>query len=211
MSFTEIDMATWPRANQFRLFRGYAKPHFATTVRLCVTALLTSGKARDVSPYRACLYAIGAGIDAVPELRTRFSPDDSLRQHDRVGLSMTVPTADGGFNFGYVFYEADFARFDRAAAAELEAAANAQTFQANDGVREDVVYLSCLPWIDYTAINNAISGPDDCIPRVSWGKFTQDDAGRWRMPMTLEVHHAIADGAHVGAYFNAVQAALDQF
>ena len=50
--------------------------------------------------------------------------------------------------------------------------------------------------------------PDDCIPRVSWGKFVERD-GRWDMAMTLEVHHALVDGAQVGAYFTAVQEALD--
>jgi chloramphenicol O-acetyltransferase type A len=29
------------------------------------------------------------------------------------------------------------------------------------------------------------------------------------MAMTLEVHHALVDGAHIGAYFAAVQTALD--
>jgi chloramphenicol O-acetyltransferase len=29
--------------------------------------------------------------------------------------------------------------------------------------------------------------------------------------MTIEVHHAIADGLHVGEFFAAVQEALDRF
>ena len=66
-----------------------------------------------------------------------------------------------------------------------------------------------MPWLDYTSINNALPGPDDCIPRVSWGKFV-DQGRRWDMAMTLEVHHALVDGAQVGAYFAAVQAALDK-
>lgn len=79
---------------------------------------------------------------------------------------------------------------------------------ANSGARDDLAYLSCMPWLDYTAINNALPGPDDCIPRVTWGKFVEHN-GRWDMAMTLEVHHALVDGAQVGAFFAAVQRALD--
>ena len=67
-----------------------------------------------------------------------------------------------------------------------------------------------MPWLDYTAINNALLGPQDCIPRVTWGRIV-DHGGRFDMAMTLEVHHALVDGAQVGAYFAAVQDALRAF
>ena len=67
-----------------------------------------------------------------------------------------------------------------------------------------------MPWLDYTAINNALPGPQDCIPRVTWGRIV-DHGGRFDMAMTLEVHHALVDGAQVGAYFAAVQDALRAF
>ena len=76
-----------------------------------------------------------------------------------------------------------------------------------DQIADDLAYLSCMPWLDYTSINNALPGPDDCIPRITWGKIVERD-GRWEMAMTLEVHHALVDGAQVGAYFAAVQDAL---
>ena len=86
-----IDLATWPRADQYRLFRSYDRPHYAITSRLDVTPLM--GVA-DLSKYRACLYAIGAGIAAVPELRMRFRGDQVVL-HDTVELSMTVPLGSG--------------------------------------------------------------------------------------------------------------------
>jgi chloramphenicol O-acetyltransferase type A len=80
---------------------------------------------------------------------------------------------------------------------------------ANSGERDDVAYLSCMPWLDYTSINNALPHADDCIPRVSWGKIVPEADGRQRMAMTIEVHHALVDGRQVGDFFAAVQAALD--
>ena len=205
MTYHIVDLDTWPRAAQFRLFRTYQQPHYATTVRLDVTHLLAR-KADGVSPYRACLYAIGAGLHAVPELCMRFRGDQVVA-HDMVTLSMTVPTVAGSFGYAYVPFVADRSTFDSQAEALIGDVARGGTLDANSGARDDLAYLSCMPWLDYTSINNALPGPDDCIPRVTWGKFVQRD-GRWDMAMTLEVHHALVDGAQVGAYFEGVQSAL---
>jgi len=206
MTYQLVDLETWPRAAQFHFFRTYDRPHYATTTRLDVTHLMAR-KAEGFSTYRACLYAIGAGLHAVPELRMRFRGDQVVA-HDMVTLSMTVPTDAGSFGYAYVPYLPEFAQFDGQAKALIEDVAKGGVLQANSGERDDLAYLSCMPWLDYTAINNAMPGPEDCIPRVTWGKFVES-AGRWEMAMTLEVHHALVDGAQVGAYFAAVQGALE--
>lgn len=208
MAETEIDLKSWARAGQFALFRSYAQPHYATTARVDVTHLMTVRKGQGVSPYRACLFAIGAGLHAVPELMMRFRGDQVV-EHDRIALSFTVPRPDSGFNYAYLPYLPDFAAFDQNAADIIAETAKSTELGASDGVQDDVAYLSCLPWLDYTSLNNALPGPDDCIPRVSWGKIAQDSNRRWHMAMTLEVHHALVDGAQVGAFFAAVQEQLE--
>ncbi|WP_322891552.1 MULTISPECIES: CatA-like O-acetyltransferase [unclassified Yoonia] len=203
-----VDLATWPRAAQFRFFRTYDRPHYAVTSRLDVSAVMAR-KAAGLSPYRACLHAIGAGLHAVPELCMRFRGDDVVR-HDMITLSMTVPTQAGSFGYAYVPFVADFDSFDRQAKALIDRTAAGADLAPNDGERDDLAYLSCMPWLDYTAITNALPGPQDCIPRVTWGRIV-DHGERSDMAMTLEVHHALVDGAQVGAYFTAVQDALGAF
>ncbi|MEM9786554.1 MAG: CatA-like O-acetyltransferase [Pseudomonadota bacterium] len=200
-----VDLQTWPRAAQFHFFRTYQKPHYAVTSRLDVSHIIAR-KADGLSPYRACLFAIGSGLHAVPELCMRFRGDQVVR-HDMVTLSMTVPTHSGTFGYAYVPFLPDFSAFDAQAKALIDQVAAGDVLAANSGERDDLAYLSCMPWLDYTSINNALPGPDDCIPRVSWGKFVDQD-GPWDMAMTLEVHHALVDGAQVGDYFHAVQTAL---
>jgi len=209
MTHKIVDFEEWPRAAQFRFFRTYEKPHYAVTSRVDVTRLMTKRKAQGVSVYRASLYAIGAGVHAVPELQMRFRGDE-VRLYDGVEMSATVPTPHGSFNYAYLPYHPDFAVFDAATATALEKAARGGDLAANSGERDDLVYLSCLPWLDFTSINNALPHADDCIPRVSWGKIVQGADGCWSMAMTLEVHHALVDGAQVGDYFAAVQVALDR-
>ncbi len=208
MTETRIDLATWPRAAAYRLFRGYAQPHFALTVRLDVTRLMAR-RADGVSPFRACLFALASGLHAVPELRTRFRPGDRVVTHDRLTLSPTIALPGGGFGFGYIDFTPDRPAFDAAAAAEIAAVRGGAVRVPNTGARDDMAYLSCLPWVDFTGLTNALPGPDDCIPRLSWGKFVAGPDGRTTCAAAMEVHHAIADGAHVAAAFAVAQDTLD--
>lgn len=202
-----VNLETWPRADQFRFFRSFEKPHYAVTARIDVTHILARRKAVGISPYRACIYGIGAGIHAVPELCMRFRGTE-VTVYDRIDLSMTVPLQDGNFRYAYVPFDPNHARFDQQAAAIIAEVATGGALNANTGERDDLAYLSCLPWLDFTSINNALPHAQDCIPRVSWGKFVESQ-GRWTMAMTIEVHHALVDGRQVGDYFAAVQGAVN--
>jgi chloramphenicol O-acetyltransferase type A len=208
MTERQIDLTSWPRAETFKLFRSYQRPQYAIVSRIEVSRLVTELKPAGISPYRACIYAIGAGIHAVPELRMRFR-GDAVVEHDAVELSMTVPRDDGTFSYAYVPFDADWNAFNAICLEKMQEAAAQGGLTANTGQRDDLAYLSCLPWLDFTALNNALPGPDDCIPRISWGRFTDKGSGRYDVAMAVEVHHALVDGAHLGAYFAAVHAALE--
>ncbi len=202
-----VDLATWPRAAQFQLFRGFQTPHFSVTSRLDVTRLMTL-KPQGQPIYRSCLFALANGLHAAPELRMRFQGDQVVI-HDSLSLSMTVPRKDGSFGFGYVPYVPDFAEFDVLARDEITRAANETELQPKHDTSA-VAYLSCLPWMDFTAMTNAMPGPDDCIPRVSWGRIMKRADGTYDMAAGIEVHHALVDGVHVGQFFAAAQEALNQ-
>ena len=169
-----VDLTAWPRVDQFRFFRGFAKPHYAITARVDVTHLLMTAKPRSVSPFRACIWAVGAGIHAVPELRMRFR-GDVVTEHHRIELSATVPLPDGNFNYCYLPWEPGFAEFDHVARPRIEAIRAGLPLSANDGSRDDLAYLSCLPWLDYTSLTTlsrtrmtaSRAYPGDVSPKVA--------------------------------------------
>lgn len=209
MTGKRINLATWPRADQFRFFRGYDRPHYATTVRLDVTKLMDARASSGVSPFRHTIWAVGKGLHAVPELCMRFK-GDAVTQYRRLLLSPTVPLENGDFRYTYIAWNPDRARFDGHAEEKIAEVREGAPLNANDGTIEDVAYLSCMPWLDYTSLDNALPGPDDCIPRITWGKIVEKAQGH-EMAMTLQVHHALVDGRQVGAFFQATEAALGEF
>ena len=206
MTGQPVDLDTWPRADQFRFFRTFDRPHYATTVRMDVTRLMATRKEMGLSPFRHTIWAIGQGLHAVPELCMRFK-GDVVTRYDRLKLSPTIPLDNGDFRYTYMTFDPDRATFDAHAKEKIAEVRAGAPLNANDGSIADVAYLSCLPWLDYTALDNALPGPDDCIPRTSWGKIVPKGDG-FDMAMTLQVHHALVDGLQVAQFFEATQDAL---
>ena len=66
------------------------------------------------------------------------------------------------------------------------------------------MYLSCLPWLDLTALTNERDpDKDDTVPRISWGKYAETD-GRKQLNLSLEVNHRFIDGIHIGKFQDAL-------
>lgn len=206
MTGQPVDLESWDRAAQFRFFRGFERPHYATTVRMDVSALMANRKAGGLSPFRHTIWAIGAGLHAVPELCMRFRGDQVTR-YRRLLLSPTIPLDNGDFRYTYMAWNPARDHFDIHAKDKIAEVRAGAPLNANDGTIEDVAYLSCLPWLDYTALDNALPHADDCIPRVSWGKIVPKGEG-FDMAMTLQVHHALVDGLQVARFFEATGEAL---
>lgn len=204
----QIDLATWPRAGQFAHFRAYAQPHFSITAPIEVTRLVRRLKPEGVSVFNACVFAITEGGNAVPEFRTRFD-GTRVHEHDAVGASFTVPLEKGGFAFCEVARDPDFTAFDHACTTAIAAARKQSGLTDTTKAQDAWLFLSCLPWLSFSAMTHALRGPDDSVPRIAWGRYREDAAGRLVMPVSVQVHHALADGEHVAAFFAATQAALD--
>lgn len=204
-----VDIETWPRAGQYRLFRSFANPHFAITAPLDVTRLMDKLKPKGVSPFTAVLYALTAGANAVPEFLTRFRGDEVV-VHDAAGTSFTVPADDSGFVFCEAPYHRDWQVFDRECRACIDAAraGKGHKGEATEG-QDNWLFMSCLPWLDFTAMTHPVDGPQDCIPRIAWGRIKRHSDGTATTPVAVQVHHALVDGEHVGAFFGAAQAVLD--
>ncbi len=76
--------------------------------------------------------------------------------------------------------------------------------------RDDVVYFSCLPWLPVLSLTNERrTDPDDCIPRVGWGRY-QEENGRLMLPVCLEVNHRTVDGLHIGRLYEWTQCEINK-
>lgn len=203
-----IDLAAWPRRQTFRFYRDLDYPHFNVCAEADVTGLHGRCQTSGVSPFKAVLYGVTLSANAIEEFRCRIRGADVV-VHDTVHPSFTVLTDDEQFSFCEAAFceEMDefFRRTDRAMARAL-----AHPYLADDPERDDYLFISSLPWVRFTAITHPIHmHPADSVPRISWGRFSAEGS-RIRMPLSVQVHHGLADGLHVGRFFDRFQAWADR-
>jgi len=204
-----LDIATWSRREHFELFRGFANPFFSVCVEVDATVAWEKSKQHGApSFYVATLFHSLRAANATDAFRMRVR-GDRVWVHDSVRASATILRDDETFGFG-IFPPADsFEEFGRHAVGEVATAKQVVPLILPRPGEDDLVYHSSLPWMRFTAFTNALNGGNDSVPRVVFGKCTQQ-SGRWLMPVAAEVHHALVDGLDVARYLDRLQQNLSE-
>ncbi len=191
-----IDVKTWKRRDHYQLFRKYAQPFFSVTADVDVTAVWNRSRKRGApSFFLTSLFLMLRAVNDVEAFRLRIRPRGVWR-HDRVGVGPTIRRPDETFGFAKLEPSDTLDDFVSRGSAAIERAMNSRV---KPSAADDLVYHSVLPWIRFTGYTNALPGTDS-IPRIVFGR-AERNARRVTMPVAVEVHHAVVDGADVGRFF----------
>jgi len=200
-----LDLESWPRRGAFDFFRGYSNPYFNVCAGLEVGPLLALCRAEpDTSFFLAYTFLSLRAANELEPFRYRLKGDRVL-VHERIHGGTTLLLEDERFVFAYFDYVEDFARFQAGAREAMERVRSGDGgFDPHDD-RDDLVHYSTLPWVSFTSISHARKwGREDSVPKIVFGKSAERD-GKWCLPVSVEVHHALLDGLHVGRYFEQLQ------
>lgn len=204
-----LDTERWARRDAFEFFRGFDKPYFNVCTRL------------DVAPLKQALAqspGTGGGLSlALYYLALRVANEQQpfrlrleggrVRIHPVVHASTTVLRDDDSFSFAYLEHAPSFAAFAAQAGQRIEAARrrDAAFTPLTDTA---LLHFTTLPWLHFTSFSHARNwGREDSIPKLAFGRAEPDGARLW-LPVSVEVHHALMDGVHLGRYVTALEAAL---
>lgn len=204
-----IDQEKWDRVEQFRFFKKMDYPQYNICANLDVTRFLPSIKAMRLSFYGAMIFAAAQALNQIPAFRYRIRGEQVVL-HERVHPSFTsLPPGAELFKIVTVELEDSLAKFAEKA---KQQAAEQECFISPGGMaRDDLIYISCIPWVSFTHISHPIDlTPGDSAPRISWGKYYKNGEKIW-LPFSVQAHHALVDGFHIGQYINGLQSYLDTF
>lgn len=203
----EINVDTWARKTQFNFFKNFEDPFFNLVANVDVSKLLDYCKKEKISFFLASLHLSGQAVNAVQGMRLRMK-DDKVYDFDKIHIGSTVFRPDTTFSFAHFPFDDDLhafcSRSDKIAKRQI----------AIGGMEDppgmlDVVYYSVVPWVHFTGLKHPQkAGRFDSIPRIVFGKYQKQDE-KWMMPVSVEVHHSLADGYHVGQYFIEFQQRID--
>jgi chloramphenicol O-acetyltransferase type A len=202
-----IDVQSWPRRKHFEIYNAFDYPHINLCAPVEIAAFHAFVKQRSLSLNITLVYLFARAANAIPEFRYRIRAGQVV-EHDVVHPSSTIMTESDLFSFCTIPYVADYATFAAQAAAIIEQIQ--QPRLEDEPGQDDLLFMTSLPWVSFTALQHPIHmHPVDSVPRISWGKFYAEGSGL-KLPLSVQVHHALMDGVHIGRYFTQVQAYLDQ-
>jgi chloramphenicol O-acetyltransferase type A len=205
--FRELDIDSWPRKTTYEFFRDYEDPFFNITANLDVTRTYRFCKAKDVAFSLAVLFFAVRTANEIREFRLRIV-DDKVVEFDRVEGTQTILNDDETFSFCYFPQTDDVIEFDRVGKAAREKYKALKSFDV-EADRIDLIYFSAIPWISFTSFKHATRHDNrQTVPRMVFGKMF-DDGDVKKMPFSVEVHHALMDGIHVGKFFERFQMNLN--
>ena len=198
-----IDMQTWPRRDHFRLFNSFNHPHFNMCVNVDVTAFHPFVKRNGYSLTVSMVYVIARAANAIPEFRHRIQGDQVV-EHEIVNPGFSILTDRDLFSFCAVEYVENFSEFARRAERNI-ADVKAHPGLENNPEKDDVLYMSPIPWVSFTSFTHPMQfHPADSIPRFAWGKYFKE-SDTLKMPLSVQGHHAVMDGIHMGRFYETVQ------
>ncbi len=203
----QIDMKSWSRLKHFELYNTFDQPHFNMCANVDVKACYSYAKERGISFSIVIVYFISRAANAIPEFRYRIRPGNVVVEHEVVHPSITVLTDNDLFSFCSFDYCEDFRSFAEQAADKIAQVKAYPTLEDTPG-KDDLLFMTAIPWVSFTSFMHPLNlKPVDSVPRFAWGRYYQDGE-RLRMPLSVQGHHAVMDGVHMGRFYTTIQSYL---
>lgn len=202
-----LDVATWARRDLFEFFRVYDNPYFNVCTRVDVTHLLTLLRRRpSISVSLAYHYFALRVANGIEPFRYRLQ-NGKVLIHDVIHGGTTVLLPNETFTFAYFDFTREFDKFiDEAQQAVDKVRTGDCPFRATSS--DDLIHFTTLPWLAFTSFSHARNWrTEDSVPKIAFGKFVMENE-RTLLPISVEVHHALMDGLHVGRFFIGLEKAL---
>jgi len=204
-----IDLRTWERTAHYHFFKRMDYPHYNVCMNIEVTNFLRMLESRRLPFYYAMIFAATLAINNTEAFRYRIRGEQVVL-HEMIHPSFTDMT-EGSDLFKFVTVNMVESIDDFVGITADSAKRQTEHFvQADAEDRDDLVYITCVPWVSFTSLSHTISfNKDDSVPRLAWGKYF-GDGDKVLLPFSIQAHHSFVDGIHIGRYVDFLQRYLNE-
>ena len=203
-----IDMSSYARKDHFNYFKNMGYPYVGVTVNVDITGFLIRVKENKLPFFLTFLYNVSSAANAVPELRQRISCNDII-EYQQCKSSYTVALEDKTYCYCSIDCSMPFNTFLPYALKKHEEAK--QNPVLDNGEDElSPFYVSTVPWFSYTALVQPVPQPADSNPRITWGKYFEQE-GKTLISVSLLCNHALVDGIHMAQFYENLEKQLGGF
>lgn len=69
-------------------------------------------------------------------------------------------------------------------------------------------FITSVPWFSFTAFTHPYDEKYGSIPILTIGKYF-NEGDRTLLPVSVQVHHGLVDGIHVGRFYDRLRCLLE--
>lgn len=211
-NFHSIDIKTWPRSQYFYYFTKMLPTGFNLNAEIDVTAAYYALKKQNKKFFPAYLFLTTKLINKEPYFKIAYqneqlgyyevlNPSYACFHEDDQTMSNMWTVYDEDFNTFYNNYIEDQKQYGK----------NHGILAKPEMPPANSFMVGVIPWISfksYSPIPFGFGEITNFFPILEAGKFYEKD-NKLLMPLSMTVHHAIADGYQVSAFFNALQVEMN--
>lgn len=206
-----LEPENWERTKLLEKYLEYDFPYINLGAEIDITKLYHFSKKHDLSFYCAMIHTVTKTALEIKNFKYRFWNGKPLICESLSPVFTYLPKGEEQFYLVNCPFDEDIIHFCRQA--QDKAVLIGQSGKHEYGIAPDdmeILYISCIPWVHYTHFVRTVKiGGIDNIPRISWGKYITNPDGRMTMPVSVQVHHGLMDGYHVGIFFEKLEELLN--
>lgn len=210
--FQIVDLEKWERREHFKYYTEKLKCGYSITAKLDVTLFKKLLEKNKLKFYPSFIYCVTHDINSMPEFRMRLGENNALILYDIVHPNYTIfHEDDHTFSDIWSEYTNDFYKFYDNYKCDIEKYSNIKGVKIKPNQPKNFYCISCVPWLSFTGYSTYTSDSNPALmPIITYGKYTEE-SGKWVMPFTVTISHAVADGYHVSKLINSIQTTIDKF
>lgn len=207
-NYTRIDLNEWSRGKLFKSYIDNMRIVMSLTVDIDVTRLIEYTKINDLKFYPSMIWIVSKIVNSHDEFKYSWDTDRNLIKWDFISPSYAdFHKEDENFTKLVTVYSDNLFEFHNRYMNDKEKYKNKRAFVENQPL--NFFDVSCLPWVRYKHFDVHVFDEGIFLaPVITWGKFELEN-GKYLMPLTMNIHHAVADGYHLSRFFVEVQELID--
>ncbi len=205
MPFELIDIESWERKEFYRHFINEVVCTYSVTVNIDITNL------KGVRLYPTLIWLLTKSVNSMPQFRTALT-EEGLGIYDSMHPAYTVFNKENkNFSAIWTEFNSDYESFLDSYILDTARYSASERYEPKPGRPANSFDISMIPWFTFTSFNlQVLGGGKYLLPIFTLGKFFEEN-GKRLIPLSLQVHHAVCDGYHVGKFVDTLQKLIDEF
>ncbi len=201
MEYKIINPETLERREYFEHYLSAVPCTYSMTTKLDITNI----KQKGLKLYPAMLYLLTTAVNKYEQFRMAFNNRGELVQYSEMEPCYTVFHKDTEtFSNIWTGYSKDYDEFCRRYEDDVERYGSVKRFMAKPDLPENNFTVSMIPWTTFDSFNLNVPNFRYLTPIFTIGRYFVDNE-RFRLPLSVQVHHAVCDGFHVCRFINDLQ------